>query len=86
MVLNNPDKYTTNMRKNKREKKIFIDYFRNKEGATSVAPYSLRLKSGASISCPIKWSELDTIKPKDITIKNISTRLKRKNPWADFFN
>lgn len=86
LVIQNPDKYTTNMRKEKRDKKIFIDYFRNKEGATSVAPYSLRLKSGAAISCPIKWSELDTIKPKDITIKNINERLKRKNPWEDFFD
>lgn len=86
MVLNNPNKYTTNIRKDKRDNKIFIDYFRNKEGATSVAPYSLRLKSNASISCPIKWSELDTVKPKDITIKNIRLRLKRKNPWEDFFN
>lgn len=85
MVLNHPDKYTTNMRKEKRSKKIFIDYFRNKEGATSVAPYSLRLKEGATISCPIKWSELETIKPNSITIKNIKDRLKKKNPWEDFF-
>ena len=85
-VLNWPEKYTTNMRKEKRKNKIFIDYFRNKEGATSVAPYSLRLKKKAAVSCPIFWKELDKIKPDDITIKNIKERLKKKNPWQNFFN
>ncbi len=80
-----PKKYTTNIRKEKRKGKIFIDYFRNKLGATSVCPYSLRLKKNAPVSCPIYWNELDTIKPNDITIKNIKARLKKKDPWANFF-
>lgn len=85
MVLNYPNKYTTNMRKEKRKGKIFIDYFRNKEGATSVCPYSVRLKKNATVSCPIYWDELDKIKPDSINIKNIKDRLKKKDPWKDFF-
>lgn len=85
MVMKYPDKYTTNIRKNNRKGKIFIDYFRNKKGATSVCPYSLRLKNNAPISCPIYWNELDDIKPDSININNISKRLKKKDPWADFF-
>ncbi len=81
-----PNKYTTNMRKDMRKNKIFIDYFRNREGATSCCPYSLRLKKNAPISCPIYWKELDTIKPNSITIKNIKERLKKRDPWKDFFN
>lgn len=80
-----PSKYTINMRKEKRRGKIFIDYFRNKEGATSVCPYSLRIKEKASVSCPIFWSELDKVKPDGITIKNINGRLKMRDPWAGFF-
>lgn len=86
MILNHPDKYTSNIRKEKRSNKIFIDYFRNKKGATSVCPYSLRLKNKATISCPISWKELDTIKPDSITIKNIKERLKKKDPWQTFFD
>ena len=86
MVTKWRDKYTTNMRKENRKGKIFIDYFRNKKGATSVCPYSLRLKEKATISCPIFWNELDTIKPNSITIKNIKDRLKKKDPWKDFFD
>lgn len=85
MVNRWPNKYTTNIRKDARKKKIFIDYLRNQKGATSVCPYSLRLKKNASISAPITWKELDTIKPNDITIKNIKERLRKKDPWQDFF-
>lgn len=86
LVMNYPNKYTTNIRMEKRKGKIFIDYFRNKKGATSVCPYSLRLKDKPSVSCPIFWSELDKIKPDDITINNIEERLKMRNPWYDFFD
>lgn len=86
LVMNFPNKYTTNMRKDKRKRKIFIDYFRNKMGATSVCPYSLRLKSKPTVSCPIFWSELDKIKPDGITLNNINERLKLRNPWYDFFD
>lgn len=86
MVSKWPDKYTTNMRKEKRKNKIFIDYFRNKKGATSVCPYSVRIRDNAPISAPIFWRDLDKIKPNDITINNIDAYLKRKDPWEDFFD
>ena len=76
-----PDKYVTNIRKSKRKNKIFIDYHRNAKSSTFVAPYSVRLRDKASVSMPIKWSELDKIKPNDITIKEAIRRLKRKDPW-----
>ena len=79
-----PEKYTSNIRKDKRNNKIFIDWVRNTKGATSIAPYSLRTRKNATVSCPISWDELDKVKPSDITIKNISKRLK-KNPWKNFY-
>ena len=81
-----PDKYTTNIRKEKRIGKIFIDYLRNTKGSTSVAPYSLRARNNATVSMPIKWSELDKIKPNEITINDALKRLKRKDPWEGFFS
>lgn len=80
-----PDKYTSNIRKRKRKGKIFIDWVRNTKGATSVAPYSLRARANAPVSMPIKWSELDKVKPNEITMNDAIKRLKRKNPWEDFF-
>lgn len=80
-----PDKYTSNIRKCKRKGKIFIDWVRNTKGATSIAPYSLRARANAPVTMPIKWSELDKVKPNEITMNDAIKRLKRKNPWEDFF-
>lgn len=81
-----PEKYTTNIRIKERKGKIFIDWVRNTRTATSVAPYSLRVKKGASISMPIKWSELYKIKPDQIKIEDALKRLKRKDPWIGYFD
>lgn len=79
-----PDKYTSNIRKEKRNGKIFIDWVRNTRGATSVAPYSLRTRKNATVSMPIAWKDLDKIKPNEITMKKAIERLKLSDPWADF--
>ena len=81
-----PDKYTSNIRLKNRKGKIFIDWVRNTRSSTSVAPYSIRLRDKCAVSMPIKWSELDKVKPDDITIEEAIKRLKRKNPWEDFFD
>lgn len=81
-----PDKYTSNIRKEKRNGKIFIDWVRNTRGATSVAPYSLRTRKNATVSMPIAWKDLDKIKPNEITMKKAIERLKLSDPWADFYD
>lgn len=80
-----PDKYTSNMRKDKRKNKIFIDWVRNTYGATSIAPYSLRARDNAPVSFPISWKELDKVKPNEITMKEALKKIRNKNPWSDFF-
>lgn len=81
-----PDKYTSNVRKESRKGKIFIDWIRNTKSATSVAPYSLRIRKKARVSMPIQWYELDKVKPDEITMDMAIKRLKRKDPWEDFYN
>lgn len=80
-----PEKYTSNIRKEKRVNKIFIDWQRNIKGATFVAPYSLRAKNKPTVSMPISWKELDTIKPNEITLKKALERIKKNDPWKNFF-
>ncbi len=80
-----PDRYTSNVRKSKREDKIFIDWMRNGRGATSVAPYSLRARKGAKVSIPISWDELDTVPPDGIAMKAALSRIAAPDPWVDFF-
>ena len=53
-----PERYLATMRKSRRAGKVFIDYFRNSRGATTVAPYSTRARPGVPVSTPLAWSEL----------------------------
>lgn len=79
-----PHLYTTNMRKKERKGRIFIDYLRNKKGATCVAPFSLRARKHLPISMPIAWDALYDIAPHEITIKNYPQYLK-KDIWKEFY-
>lgn len=65
-----PDLFVTTMSKEKRKDKIFIDYLRNKKGATCVCPYSLRLRKNATISMPIFYSKLEKFSPDYFNILN----------------
>lgn len=80
-----PDRYTSNVRKNRRINRIFIDWIRNGRGATSIAPYSVRAREGAPVSMPIAWKELDTVTPDGISMEEAVKRLRRKDPWEAFF-
>ncbi|NLY45825.1 MAG: DNA ligase D [Tissierella sp.] len=80
-----PDKYTSNMRKENRKGRIFIDWVRNGRGATSVAPYSIRARKGAKVSMPITWDELETVAPDGIDMEEALSRIKGDDPWKNFF-
>lgn len=79
-----PNVFTTNIRKNERKGKIFIDFLRNNKNSTCVAAYSVRARDRATISMPISWSNLKKIKPNEIDIKNYVKYL--DNCWKDFFD
>jgi hypothetical protein len=73
-----PDRFTTNIRKAARTGKIFIDYLRNGEGASSVAAYSTRARKGAPIALPIDWKKLKTLKGGgEFHMKDAVKRLKK---------
>jgi len=80
-----PERYTSNVRKDKRAGKIFIDWMRNGRGATSIAPYSLRARAGAKVSMPIAWEELDAVPPDGIDLAEALRRMNGEDPWQDVF-
>jgi bifunctional non-homologous end joining protein LigD len=81
-----PERYIATAAKAKRSKRIFIDYLRNSREATAVAPYSTRARPGATVSTPVQWFELGSLKSAgQYTVKNLKARLARlrKDPWAN---
>ena len=81
--------YTAKIAKHAREGKMYIDYVRNSEGATAIAPYSTRARQGAPVAVPLSWDELDEgITSNYFTVKNIRHRLThlKTDPWEGFFS
>jgi bifunctional non-homologous end joining protein LigD len=83
-----PDRYTATLSKKARAGRIFIDYLRNGRGSTTVAPYSARARTGATVSMPLPWKALDKTGPADfaMTDDSVAKALKAPDPWADFFD
>lgn len=85
MEMKSPQHYTANLRKDKRQGRIYIDWVRNGRGATSVSVFSLRGRRGAPLSWPIGWSDLEWIAPNQVTLKNFREYLKTVGSWDEFF-
>jgi bifunctional non-homologous end joining protein LigD len=62
--------------------KVFIDGTRA-GGATVVAAYSPRIRTGTPVSFPVAWDELDRVAPGDFTIHTVPALIGDGNPWAD---
>ena len=58
---------------------MYIDYLQNRPKATLAAPYSLRPKTGATVSMPLHWEEVKKgLKMKDYTIHNAIQRMREE--------
>lgn len=82
-----PDRFTANMARARRHKRIFIDYLRNGEGATAIAAFSVRARPGAPVAVPIAWEELaDGITSNHFTVQNVLSRLtvQQHDPWQGY--
>jgi bifunctional non-homologous end joining protein LigD len=83
-----PKRFVSNIRKDLRKGRIFLDYLRNGRGATSIAPYSPRARSHASVATPLTWEELEQgVDPASFTIKTVIGRVHELegDPWDGYF-
>jgi bifunctional non-homologous end joining protein LigD len=63
----------------KRGGRIYLDYLQNRRGQTIAAPYSVRPWRGATVSTPLRWSEVNArLDPSKFTIKTIWKRLEKE--------
>ena len=82
-----PSRYSADLAKAGREDKIFIDYLRNRRGATSISIYSTRARPRASVSVPVAWDALGPDTRSDAF--HVGDRAgwlerRRRDPWAGF--
>jgi len=82
-----PRRLTTEVRKAKRNERIFIDVGRNAYAQHAVAPYAVRPRPTAPVATPLHWEELGDrkLRPDRWTIKTIGDRLDADDdPWRRF--
>ena len=85
MAGDSPDRYLINMSKAKRTGKIFLDYLRNDQFSTAVAPLSPRGRPHAPVSMPIIWPQVKRgLDPMQYTIQTVPTLLKKSKAWSDY--
>ncbi len=77
MLAANPDDITMDRHIPSRKGKVYIDVGQNRGGATIASVYSVRPRAGAPVSTPLRWEELDDVRPDDFTIATIWDRLSR---------
>ena len=67
---------------------MLIDYLRNSEGATAIAPYAVRARANAPVAMPIAWEEIegDDVRFDRFNLRNVEERLskQKRDPWRDF--
>jgi bifunctional non-homologous end joining protein LigD len=75
-----PDTFSTESRIARREQLILIDYAQNALGKTTVAPYSVRPRPGATVSMPLTWDEVEAgrVTPADFTIRTAPARIEER--------
>ena len=69
-----PGQVTTNWWKEERGERIFVDYNQNARDRTIASAYSVRPKSGAPVSAPLAWGELEQAVPEDFTVATMPAR------------
>ena len=83
-----PDRLTTQQRRDGRGNRVYADIMRNSYAQTVAAPFSVRARPGAPVATPLAWDELEDpgLTPLRFTLRTVGERLARlgnSDPWAD---
>lgn len=86
LVKRDPENLTQEFSKADRGGRIFVDTGRNAYSATFAAAYTVRARSGAPVSAPCTWEELECgeVGPRTFTLRTIAQRISVTGDlWAD---
>ena len=77
-----PDLITDAWWKEERGERVFIDFNQNAPHKTVFGAWCVRPRVGAQVSTPLRWDEIDTVEPDELTIRTLAARLETMgDPW-----
>ncbi|QOT82148.1 DNA ligase D [Cupriavidus basilensis] len=83
-----PQRFVSKSGSRNRVGKVYIDYLRNGQGATTVSAFSARARPGLGVSVPVSWQELEELTAGDHwTIRTALQRVDAAgyvDPWAEY--
>jgi bifunctional non-homologous end joining protein LigD len=86
LVKRDPQHLTQEFSKADRGGRILVDTGRNGYSATFAAPYAVRAKTGAPVSAPCTWEEVErgTVGPRSFTLRTLPDRIaKIGDLWSE---
>ncbi|MEQ1768346.1 MAG: DNA ligase D [Devosia sp.] len=87
LAADEPERFTSNIRKATRKGRMFVDYLRNERGSTAVSPYSTRAKPGCPVAVPVGWDEIETLtSASGFSLGESAARAKGPDPWKGYFD
>ena len=90
LAVRNQDLVTMEQRKDKRDRRLYVDIMRNAYAQTVVAPYVVRARPGAPVALPLQWDEVADrgLEPGRFTLRTVRRRLgdldQADDPWSGF--
>jgi bifunctional non-homologous end joining protein LigD len=86
LVSHAPSHLTQEFNKVDRKGRIYVDTGRNGYSATFAAAYTVRARTGAPVSAPCTWKEIEDglVDPNTFNVRNMAARIKKAGDvWSD---
>lgn len=81
-----PDLFTVEPSIARRRGRVYLDPYRNAWAQTVASPFCARRKPHAPVSTPLAWREVKAgLDPARFNIAGFAVRLRKPDPWADFW-
>jgi DNA ligase D len=79
-----PDILTAEWWKEDRGERVFVDFNQNAPHKTVFGAWCVRSRAGAQVSTPLRWDDIDSIHPDELTIATLPERIDGGgDPWAE---